>query len=114
MRKRLLIISILAFAMFGQVQVHSIADITGDGTTHQFTGDSRARWVLFQTPSTNTGTARIGDANVTTTRGEIIPGTSGIFWPPIGDQKDPTQFYDLTKLYYNVASSDKLVITWAR
>jgi hypothetical protein len=66
----------------------SIQDIAGANATVQIVLPAPARWV--QVAVTGTGTARIGDSNVTASRGlPVVAGGAPLLFPPIA----PLLFY---------------------
>lgn len=90
--------------------VHTLADIAGDGTTHQLTTDDsiKACWVQFQVTGASGVTARVGDSLVTTSRGAKILDGGFQFMPTAGNANS----YNLSNLYYNVGSGDTLTVTY--
>lgn len=67
----------------------------------------RAKWIQVVTPSSNTGTARIGGPEVTgSTTGFPLPGNwSGMLFPPVSEL---SEIYDLAKINVYVAMGDEL------
>lgn len=119
--KKLLLAIILGaslFAQTGYIGVHTIADITGDGATHQlFSGGGSCRWVQVVAPSTNSAAVRIGDSAISATQGLTVAAGNGQMLPPL--TVDPREsiaglhLYDMSQLYYRAASGDKLSVIWA-
>jgi hypothetical protein len=98
----------------------TISDIPGDGAAHAVAATGTARWITFISPpsnsTTNCGTSaisgcvRIGDSNISTSRGTILqPGSSGFMLESSG-----TIRYDLSKWYYLAQSGDKVIITYGQ
>jgi hypothetical protein len=95
--------------------VHTLADITGTGAAVAL-ASSRivANWIQFTIPitqasgvTTNTAMVRVGDKNVTASRGTAVP-TSGMLFPPIADG----QYLDLSQVFAFIANNDKLQVTY--
>lgn len=119
MRKLLIIWVASCFALLALVNVTTTADVTGDGAAHQIGVTGTATWVQFIALPSNTasGAVRIGDANVSASRGAAIAPGAGFMLPPIAAeprQSAEDRLYDLSKLYYFAASGDKLSIVWGR
>ena len=99
----------------GQIGITTLATITGDAATHQLQTSGSARWVQFITASGNAAAMRIGSSNTSSTRGLPIAAGGGFMLPPI--PKDSTesggsQLYDLSKIYYYLATSDTVSVAW--
>ena len=91
----------------------SMADVTGDGAKHQFTtAITGARWIQFICAAGNSGTAvRIGDVNISATRGDTCAAGGGVFVPePVTSPRT----YDLSTWYYLAQSGDKVSITYGK
>src|SRR5689334_18777767 len=73
----------------------SLADVTGDGVKHQFTTSATgARWIQFICAAGNSGTAvRIGDVNISATRGDTCAAGGGVFVP---EPSTTPRVYDLS------------------
>lgn len=85
--------------------IKSPAAVTGDGAKHALSSISGAptqcKWfIAYLTTGTS---ARIGDANVSSTRGAPFSATIPFEAPPIALAME---FYDLTQIFYFVGSSD--------
>src|SRR5690348_10761860 len=95
--------------------VHSIADITGNGTAKALASTRTvANWIQFTIPvtqatgvTTNTAAVRVGDKNVSATQGTVVP-VFGMLFPPISDG----QYLDLSQVYAFIATNDKLQVTY--
>ena len=89
----------------------SLADVTGDGSKHQFTTSHIiARSIQFICPSANSSTPiRIGDINISSSRGDACAAGGGLFKPELFV---PPRTYDLSTFYYLAASNDKVTITY--
>lgn len=109
-------------AQGGTVAITSPVDITGDAAAHQLvSAGGTARWVSVVTcGSTNCAAAnaspvRIGDSNVSATRGQPIAPGGTFFFPALpADSREAIQqhFYNLGSLYYYAASGDKISVAW--
>lgn len=97
----------------------TIADVSGNGTASAIATAGTAHWIMIQAAPTNsttacstatyTGCPRVGDSNITTTRGYFLtPGTSIVL--PSDRSGDPT--IPLNTVYYLVQSGDKITITY--
>src|SRR6476620_11680954 len=65
----------------GSISVRTLADITGDGSTHALSTFGTARWVQIIAPSGNSAAVRIGDSNASSSRGAPIAAGGGILMP---------------------------------
>ena len=82
--------------------------ITGTGAVVPLSStDQQASSIQFQTPSANTGTARIGDSTTSSTVGEALPAGAGQYFPPRSQGA-----YSLNTWYVYVANGDKVTILW--
>jgi hypothetical protein len=107
----------LMLAQSGTVKPTSAADITGDAATHQLATSGQARWVLFIAQSGNAAVVRIGDSQVSISRGAPISAGAGLLFPALGvDQREASaeHLYDLSAIYYYAATGDKLSVLWAK
>ena len=92
------------------MQPQTAVDFTGDGAAHSLSsilGITKCRWFQVSAVSIGSTSARIGDSNITTTRGLPIGAQSGQFAPAITQDFEP---YDLTLWYVLVASSDTVAV----
>lgn len=100
--------------------VHTIPDITGNGTaialgTKLVAGQpSKANWIQFTVPlagngatGTNSNMVRAGEGKVSATQGAAV-GLSGLLFPPISDGV----YIDLNQINVFVASNDKVQVTY--
>lgn len=115
--KRLALLLALAWVSQASITVVTIADISGDGSAHAIATSGSATWIQFVAPSANSAAVRIGDANITTSRGISIAAGGGMFLPavtrgPFDNQNSDTK-YSLPATYYLIQSGDKLSITYA-
>lgn len=127
------IIALIALAFFAtaldaQTPVISPATISGDGAAHAVTTTAqRARWIIFIAPASNTATncsasaggsqsacPRVGDSNVTTSRGVPLPPGSSLMYPYIGTPGANAPGYGLNSIFYVVQSGDTLIIQYAQ
>ena len=107
--KRILLFAALA-ALLTPVRASAphIITITGTGAVVQLsTTDQQASSIQFTAPSTNTGTARIGDSTTSSTVGEALAAGAGQYEAPKANGS-----YSLNTWYAYVANGDKLVILW--
>lgn len=110
----LLLTLALAGVVFGQsnlITPTTIPDITGDGNVHQIIGNGgSARWITFVALSTNVSTIRLGDANITTSRGvPLAPGQSFSMFESTSSFR-----HNLATWSYLIQSGDKLSITYGQ
>ena len=72
--------------------IKSVADISGDGSAHTLTSyigaSVQLRWIQIS-PVSASGTARLGDSDITTSRGIPIPHDGSMFCPFNTDTYDP-------------------------
>lgn len=113
----LIFVTLVLFAWFypsGQETVQaqttlnlgSIADITGTGAAVALSSTSlRARWVIV----TCTATTRFGDSAISATQGIQIPANTPTALPVLLQNNT---YYDLSKIYFLVASSNKISIIY--
>ncbi len=92
------------------VAINSLADITGNATSHPFASVSTpALWVQVVAPAANAAAVRLAGSAVSSTQGAVIaPG--GSFLLPMSQRSG--LYYDLSTLYYYAASGDKVSIIW--
>ena len=93
------------------MKVYTPADVSGDGVAHTLAslfGINSAKWVQGAAVSVGSTAARIGDSNVSTSRGIPIPAGGGQLLPPIAEI---SSFYDLTLLYYLVQTGDTVSLS---
>lgn len=101
-----------AVSLAAQVNLSTIADITGDGSAHKISSTAiAARWVQIIAPAGNSAVVRIGDVNTSNTRGASVAAGGGFMLPPSATSP---QNYDLSKIYYYAANGDKLTVTYAQ
>lgn len=80
-------------------------NITGDGSTHQLAASGSAVWVQFSTRSGNSSDVWVGVANVTDGVGIPLEPGDTYMYPAM-----QPKLYDLSKIYYWVATGDHLDI----
>lgn len=122
--KWFLLLPLLALALWAQLVVPtSIATITGDGAKHQIASSGQARWVqvVAKGPSASTipnvSDVIVGDSAITTNRGLALAPGSGFMFPPITIPPGGVAnqyLYDLSAIYYLVATNDHITILWAK
>lgn len=87
------------------VPIASLEDIACDGSAHAINSSSGSRWLQIIALSTNTGTIRIGDSNVSATRGAPVAPGGGLFLS-LGNG------IAINSVYYYCTASDKLSVIW--
>lgn len=95
--------------------VHTLADIAGNNQAQKLSSTRiQANWIQFTIPVTqstgvsmNASAVRVGDQNVSSSRGTSVP-TTGMLFPPISEG----QYLDLSLVYVFVATGDKVQITY--
>lgn len=108
----LLLVALLVFqpahAQLGTGNIQTQTDISGTGATVAICATcNQAKWVQITALATNTGVARWGDSNTSSSRGAAIAAGGGQYLPTAGGP------YYLPQMYVYVANGDKLTITWA-
>lgn len=98
----------------------TLPDISGDGSVHAIATAGTARWITFVSLPTNstancsasvvTGCIRVGDSNISNSRG--IPIQVGSSFSKLESTSAARE--DLTNWYYLVQSGDKLSITYGK
>jgi hypothetical protein len=87
------------------MQLITPAAVTGDAAAHKLSAipgaPSSCKW--FKVYLTTGTSARIGDSNVSSTRGSVFSATIPFEAPPISFTME---FYDLTQISYFIGSSD--------
>jgi hypothetical protein len=110
--KYFLLTLVLAGLVFGQnfIVPTTLPDITGDGAVHAIASTGSARWIIFAALSTNSSVIRLGDSNITTSRGvPVPPGQSfSVF------ESTSTFRHSLAGWDYLIQSGDKLSITYGQ
>ena len=94
--------------------VKTLPDIAGDNAAHQLTASLiYAKWVQF-TAAGGTGSPRVGDANVSASRGLAVPSAVASTSPPVDFPivSDPLDNYALNSLYAYVPTGTTLTITY--
>jgi hypothetical protein len=89
--------------------IHTLDDVTLSATATALSATSiKATWVQVQ-GVTITGTARIGDSNITSTRGATILSAGGSqFLPSHGN----ANMYDLSTIYVLGTLNDKVSVLY--
>lgn len=98
----------MAVCYHARMIVYTPPDITGDSATHKLSdipglGISKCKWMQMIGITIAAHASRVGDVNTTATRGTLITAGGGQIWYPIAMQMD---FYDLTQIYYTIATGD--------
>ncbi len=111
---------LLCIGLYAQLLIVSPADITGTSTAVQIGSSGVARWIQIKSAETNattncsasvtTGCVHVGDSNVSSTRGLVLPPGGSMFFPFA--QGAPG--YDLTKTYVYAVTGEKVQILWAK
>lgn len=112
-----LVLLLATLAQSGTVRPTTVADLTGDAASHQLATSGQARWVQFVALAANGAAIRIGDSNVSATRGTAVAAGGGFMLPPVSnDNRESTQdhFYNLSSIYYYAGSGDKITVTYAQ
>lgn len=107
--RRLFILLFLGMLCFAQTirNLATIADVTMTGSNVAVSATSvLARAVQFVCPPANSANLRIGDTNISSSRGSVCAPGGGQFWPESG------VIYDLSAIYARGTSSDTLTITY--
>jgi len=90
--------------------VHTTADVTiaSTGVNQALqTTSKNVTWVYIQSPTGNT-TCRVGDTNITATRGYILVATNALYLPPCGN----TANYDLSQIFINGTATQSFAVTY--
>lgn len=90
-------------------QIVNPADIPGDGVAHVVDVNNIARWVSFTSVS-GSGVIRVGDSNVSTSRGQPIAGGGTYYLPDLVGRPG----YDLSQIYYLVPIGTTMSIQWLK
>lgn len=90
--------------------IHSIADITSDGTKKPLSAVRiSAVWVQVQAKSSNNASgARIGDVNIGATQGAILLPNNAQFFPACSS----VNHYDLSQIYQLATTGDVFEIIY--
>ena len=98
------------------MQIHNLADITGDGNTHTVIGvPTNARWVQIIAYSVASAARpiRVGGSQVTATLGlPLFQAGASQFFPVDGGDRY-NQYDLLDNINYNAASGDVLSVAYA-
>lgn len=102
--------------LFSQVVPKTVADVTGDGSAHAVATSGTARWIQFIADPANGAAVRIGDSNITTSRGSRVAAGGGLLWPPVscGTANAENCKYVLAQVFYLAQTGDKISITWGQ
>lgn len=110
--KRTICILVLAAIASGQnlIVPTTLADISGDGSVHAFAATGTMRWFTACALAGNTATIRLGDANITTSRGTpLVAGAC------LGMNESSSTFrHSMAGWFYLIQSGDKLSITYGQ
>jgi hypothetical protein len=118
--KRLWLLVLVA-VLFAQTPV-TLPDISGDGAVHAVASSGEALTITFYAPPGNSttncgatavsGCVRIGDANISASRGTILlPGATAYLGPlPVPG----VTVYQLSEWHYLVQSGDKLIVSYIK
>lgn len=107
--RRLFILLFLGIVCFAQTvrNLATIPDVTMTGSNVAVSGSSiLARAVQFVCPSGNSAAIRIGDTNISGSRGAVCAAGGGQYWPEDGT------VMDLATIYARGTSSDTLTVTY--
>jgi hypothetical protein len=119
--KRVLFLLAIAVLLAAQTRITSPAEISGTGVAVQLNATEVARWIQFVAPLSNSAThcvaaditacPRVGDANVSATRGIPIPPGGGYMLPVLPSGQPG---YSTAQIYVWIASGDKIDVSWAK
>lgn len=101
----------------GKAIVVSSTDITGDGAAHKIQASGFARWIQINCSASNASLVRVGDVNVSSSRGAPLVAGGGVMLPPIPSAPQmaaPDQYYNMGEIYYFAATGDKISIIWGK
>lgn len=112
-------LTILAFTFLavafsqGGASIETLPDVTGTGAVVQLSASGTAISVQIQAASGNSGLARCGDINTSSSRGERLPAGAGIYWVKNQTPGSNTsaQLFTLSKLYCYIANADVITVT---
>ena len=90
--------------------ISTLTDISGTGSKVALATSGSALWVQFVAPAGNTAVVRVGDTNVTTTRGTAMAAGSGFLLPRISGTNQ--QLYNLSQIFVLVQSGDSLTVSY--
>lgn len=90
--------------------VRSIADVTPNGSAKTLAASrTPACWCIISAPSGNTGDIRVGDSQVSATRGAVLSKGLNLTLLPIGDAK----YLDLAQVsIFGAAGADKVGVIY--
>ena len=90
--------------------VHSLEDVTAVTSTIVRISSTfiQATWVRVRGPASVTAGTRVGDVNISATRGDLIITSGEVLLPPSGN----TVQYNLMEIYIRGTSSEKFAITY--
>lgn len=91
------------------ITIRTLDDITGDGSAHQLALSGTGRWVQIIALSGNSAAVRIGDSNVSATRGAPVAAGGGLLLPP---SENVNLWYSLSGIYYYAANGDQLAVIY--
>lgn len=91
----------------------SVADITGDGAAHALPVTDGARWIQIICPSTNGAAVRLGDSNVSASRGIAIAAGAGQLIPPV-NAAPSFMLYNTGTFYYFAGNGDKITMLYVK
>lgn len=96
----------LTHGIIAGMQILVPATLTGTGvalTVASAAGVNSAKWFQLTGVTIAAAASRIGDANVSATRGYPLTAGGGQFFPPVARAN---AFYDLTQIYFDLAIGD--------
>ncbi len=90
--------------------VHTLEDVTAVSSTNVRLSSTyiQATWVRVRAPSGTTAGTRVGDVNISATRGDLIAASGEVFLPPSGN----TAHYNLMEIYLRGTSSEKFAVIY--
>lgn len=104
-------------AQMGIAQPVTIGDLTGNSGAQQLSSSAiNARWVLVVALTTNAASVRVGDSNVSATRGAQVAPGGGIYFPalPMNQNAQNQNTWDLSKIYFFAASPNAISVVYGK
>lgn len=90
--------------------VHQITDVTGTGSSLPLSVSTLpVFWVQIIASSSNAAAVRVGDSQVSASKGLSLPAGSGQMFPPTNAGR---WAYDLSKIYVLAQTGDKVSVAY--
>ncbi len=119
--KRFFLFLLAAIPLTAQTRITAPAEMTGTGAAVQLNASEVARWIQFVAPLSNSTThcsvtdisacPRVGDVNVSATRGIPLAPGAGYLLPPLPSGQPG---YSTAQVYVWIATGDKVDVSWAK